>query len=93
MEFLDDIGKKIGEAIKIVGDRSQQVVEIGKINVEIGKEEATIKKLYSRIGEATYRAHCGEETAEMIHDLCQEVSERQERIYNLKNQIQKLKSH
>lgn len=60
--------------------------------MEIGKEEATIKKLYSQIGEATYRAHCGEETAETIHDLCLEVGQRHEKIQELKRRAQELKS-
>ena len=94
MDFLDDLGKKIGETVKVVGDRSQQIVEVGKINIEIGKEEATIKRLYSQIGEAVYKAHCGEEeTAEDIDNLCQEISERQGRIQGLKKRTQELKTN
>ena len=92
MDFLDDLGKKLGETVKVVGDRSQQIVEVGKFNIEIGKEEAVIKRLYTKIGEAVYRAHCGEETAESIENLCQEVSQRQQRIEDLKKRVQELKS-
>ncbi|MFY9279492.1 MAG: hypothetical protein WBI74_03420 [Caldicoprobacterales bacterium] len=92
MDFLDDLGKKIGETVKVVGDKSQQIVEIGKINIEIGKEEAAVKKLYTKIGEAVYRAHLGEETAENIENLCQEVTQRLQRIEELKEKINELKS-
>ncbi|NLN41343.1 MAG: hypothetical protein GX160_05040 [Clostridiales bacterium] len=92
MDFFDDLGKKIGETVKIVGDRSQQIVEIGKFNIEIGKEEAAIKKLYTQIGEAVYRAHLGEETAERIDNLCQEITERFQRIEELQERIKELKS-
>ena len=62
------------------------------MNIEIGKEEAIIKKLYTQIGEAVYRAHCGEETAENIDNLCQEATERWERIKELQKKIKELKS-
>ena len=35
--FLDDLGKKLGETVKKVGDKSQQIVDISKFNFEIGK--------------------------------------------------------
>ncbi len=93
MEFFEDIGKRIGETVKVVGDKSQQLVEIGKINIEIGKEEATIKKLYSQVGEAVYKAHCGqEETAESIDNLCREINQRHERIQELKKRVEQLKA-
>jgi hypothetical protein len=93
MEFFEDLGKKVGETVKVIGDKSQQMIEIGRINFEIGKEEANIKKLYTQVGEAVYRAHSqGDETAETIDSLCQEIGERLDRIRELKDRIQELKS-
>ncbi|NLJ66744.1 MAG: hypothetical protein GX340_05465 [Clostridiales bacterium] len=93
MEFLEDLGQKVGETVKVIGDKSQQVIEIGRINIEIGKEEASIKKLYAKVGEAVYRAHSkGDDTAEIIDDLCQEIGERWNRIKELKDRIRELKS-
>ncbi|HZJ57645.1 MAG TPA: hypothetical protein VFD89_05325 [Clostridia bacterium] len=93
MEFFEDLGKKVGETVKVIGDRSHQVLEIGRINIEIGKEEASIKRLYTQIGEAVYRAHTkGDETAEVIDNLCQEIAERWNRVKEFKIRISELKS-
>jgi peptidoglycan hydrolase CwlO-like protein len=93
MEFLEDLGQKVGETVKVIGDKSQQVIEIGRINIEIGKEEASIKKLYAKVGEAVYRAHSkGDDTADIIDGLCQEIGERWNRIKELKDRIRELKS-
>ena len=49
MDFLDDLGKN-RETVKVVGDKSQQIVEISKMNIEIGKEEAIIKNFTLKSG-------------------------------------------
>lgn len=91
MDFFDDLGKKVGETAKVFGDKTQNIVEVSKLNVEIGKEEATIKGLYCKVGEAVYRAHTGEETAEDIDNLCREIHERKQRVEELKNRVKNLK--
>jgi len=92
MEFLEDLGKKIGETVKVVEEKSKEIVEIGKINIEIGKEEAAIKKLYTQIGEAFYRTYSqGEEIDKKIEELCDEVSAHILKIEELKEKREKIK--
>ena len=92
MEFFEDLGKKIGEAAKVVEEKSKELVGIGKINFEIGKEEAEIKKLYTQIGEAFYRAYSkGEEMGERIEKLCDEVSSHISKIEELKEKRKNIK--
>lgn len=93
MDIFDDLGQRIGETFKVVGDTSKQVFEAGKINLEIGREEALIKKLYNKIGQEVYKAHCGHgETAENIDSLCWEVNERKAKISDLKAQLKEMRS-
>jgi hypothetical protein len=69
-------------------------VEIGKINIEIGKEEAAIKKLYSQIGQAVYQAYSTDkELGENITELCDEVSRHQSKIEELKAKAERIKSN
>lgn len=93
MDVFDDLGQRLGETFKVVGDTSKQVVETGRINLAIGKEEAVIKKMFLKIGQEVYKAHCGEEeTAEEIDRLCWEVNERKARVEELKAQLKDMRS-
>lgn len=85
MEFLQDLGKKIGKAAKVVEGKSKELVEISKLNIEIGKQEAEINKLYSRIGRVFYQAYTKNENLDDdIQKLCDEVSGRLAKIEELK---------
>ena len=92
MEFFEDLGKKVGETVKVIGDKSQQMIEIGRINFEIGKEEANIKSSIPKLEKQSIGHSQGDETAETIDSLCQEIGERLDRIRELKERIQELKS-
>lgn len=93
MEFFEEVGRKVGETVKVIGDKSNKMLEIGRINIDIGKEETTIKKLYLQIGEIVYKAHNkGENGVISVDELCQEISQRKGKIDELKNRIADLKS-
>ncbi|HZJ83009.1 MAG TPA: hypothetical protein VFD57_04275 [Clostridia bacterium] len=92
MDLFDDLGQRIGETFKVVEDTSRQVLETGRINLDIGREEAIIKKLYFQIGKEVYKAHCGEqETAQDIDGLCWEVKERKAKVAELRSSLKRMR--
>ena len=44
MSFLKNLGTKAASAAKVVGNKSQEVVEVGKLKIQISQEEGDIKK-------------------------------------------------
>ena len=57
MAFLDELSNKFAEMVKRVGEKSDELIGLGKLNYEIYREEDAVKKLYGQIGEVVYRAY------------------------------------
>lgn len=92
MAFIDELAKRFGEVVKKVGEKSEQLVELGKVNYELFKEEDAIKRLYREIGEAVYEAYKQEnKSLDAIYRLCKEIDEHKEKIEGLKKQVDSLK--
>lgn len=54
MSILDNIGKKIGETAQAAQKKTNELVEITKLNKEISQEEDKIKKTYIELGKKVY---------------------------------------
>jgi uncharacterized protein Yka (UPF0111/DUF47 family) len=81
MAFLDELSRKFTETIKRVGEKSEELVGLGKLNYEIYREEDNIRKLYGKIGEAVYEAYSKENSSiNAIYNLCRQIDDRRERI-------------
>lgn len=92
MAFIDELAKRLGEVVKKVGEKSEELVELGKLNYEIFKEEDAIKRLYREIGQAVYEAYKQENNSlEAIYRLCQEIDEHRQKIESLKKQVDNIK--
>lgn len=92
MAFIDELAKRLGEVVKKVGEKSEGLVEMGKLNYEIFKEEDTIKRLYREIGQAVYEAYKQENNSlDAIYRLCQEIDEHREKIEGLRKQVDNIK--
>jgi len=80
MAFLDELSRKFTETIKRVGEKSEELVGLGKLNYEIYREEDNIRKLYGKIGEAVYEAYSKENSSiNAIYNLCRQIDDRRER--------------
>lgn len=55
MAFIDELSTKFTKMVKKIGEKSEELVGLGKLNYEIYKEEDTVKKLYSRCLEPLLR--------------------------------------
>ena len=79
MAFLDELSRKFTETIKRVGEKSEELVGLGKLNYEIYREEDNIRKLYGKIGEAVYEAYSKENSSiNAIYNLCRQIDDRRE---------------
>ncbi len=94
MSFLKNLGTKAASAAKVVGNKSQEVVEVGKLKIQISQEEGDIKKLKSEIGEVVFNAYAnGEESpSEQIAGLCDTIVAKLKEIEEIKEKIQEVKN-
>lgn len=92
MDLLNDIGKKITTTAKTVTKKSEDIVEITKLNLTIGNEEDKMKRMLYEIGSELYRSYINGKALEDSYDSkCTEVKQIEENIKALKERILLLK--
>lgn len=94
MDLLNDIGKKITATAKTVTRKSEDIVEITKLNLAIGSEEDKIKRMLYEIGSELYRSYTnGKALGDFYDSRCDEVKQIEENIKTLKERILLLKGN
>lgn len=84
MSIFDDLGKKVNKAAKVVGEKSGELVEAGKIKVETEKIEHEINKLYKELGINTYSLYKeGNLTQEALMGILSKLDEEKEKLKNI----------
>lgn len=93
MAFLENIGKKVGEAAQAAAKKSSELVEITKLNMNVNSEEDKIQKLYTQIGKIVYEkfSSSGEASPE-FKDSCDAIKAHEETIKGLKQKIMEVKN-
>lgn len=94
MDFFNNVGKKLGNAAKTATKKSEELVEITKINLSIGNEEDKTKKLFTEMGKELYvRFTNGECFDGPINDKCAQIKAVEDNIESLKEKVKNLKGH
>lgn len=94
MDFLTDIGKKLTETAKTVTKKSEDIVEITKLNIAIGNEEDKIKRMFLEAGSDLYKSFLnGKSFGEYFDGKCAEIKEMEEDLAKLREKILKLKGN
>ncbi|MCK9216467.1 MAG: hypothetical protein M0P77_00895 [Firmicutes bacterium] len=95
MSLFKNIGSKAMSTARIVGNKTQEMAEIGKLKIQINQLESDIKKLKTEIGEAVYKAYIEklDSPLDQINDLCSIIDEKYNEIEELKIKIEKVKSN
>lgn len=70
---FDQILDKAKEAVGAVAKKTDEVVEYSKLKYERAKLNAELARLHQELGSATYEAMKGEECAELMDALCEEI--------------------
>jgi hypothetical protein len=92
MSFLKNLQDKAVNTAKVVGNKSQDLVEIGKLKLQITQLEGDIKKLKLDLGELVYNAFSKdtEFPAEEVTKLGAEISAKYVAIEETKAKIQEV---
>ena len=89
---VDIVAKKTGEAVDIITKKAEETVEITKIKSQISTMERNNERDYKDIGKMIYEKYKkGEEIDGEYVELCEVISEREDRICKAKEEIAKVK--
>ncbi len=94
MSFLKNLQEKAVNTAKVVGNKSQEMVEVGKLKLHITQLESDIKKLKYDMGELVYEAYSKdtEFPAEDVTRLGTEISAKYAEIEETKEKIQEVQA-
>ncbi len=92
MAFLENLGKRVGEATQAVAKKSGELVETTKLSVNIGSEEEKVHKLYAQIGKALYEKYTATGIIdEDVKASCEAVRVHEQNIKALKDKMAEIK--
>jgi len=92
MAIFEDLSKKLKEVVKVAGEKTDELIETGKIKYDIYKEDEAIKKLFSEIGRTVYiDFQKGINYSSEMEKLCRQIASHQESISLLKEKEEEVK--
>lgn len=88
MDFFNDLGKTLSDVAKQVEEKSGELLEAGRLNIEIFREEDAIRRIYRKIGELIFKEFDkGEPYTGKADELCDEIRHRKRKIELLKAKL------
>ncbi len=92
MSFLKNLQEKAASTAQAIGSKSQEVIEVSKLKMQISQLEGEIKKHKTEIGELVYEAFSKSIQLEpdQIDKLNNEIAAKYAQIEELKEKIQKV---
>ena len=88
MSVFNELTQKVSNTAKAAAKKSNDIVEITKLNMSISAEEDKIKKLYSEIGKALYETYQkGEDLPDAFKESCEKIKSFEENIKQMRQRI------
>lgn len=92
MAFFENLGKKVGDAAQSAAKKSNEFMEVNKLNSNINSEEDKIKELFLQIGESVYKKYCSNnEKDENYIDIFEQIKAHEDNIINLRMRVSEIK--
>ncbi len=86
MGFFDSIGKKVADA----GQRTKEMTDVARLDMQVKREEGRLNQLYTRIGKQYVELH-PEDHEEAFADMFREYREITQAIQDYNQQIEQIK--
>ena len=89
MDLFKDLSEKAKTTAKLVGEKSSDMVEVGKLRIQISNLENDIRRTKTEIGQIFYNAYVddGDIPGEEIVSLCEEIKVKYSKIEEVKDRI------
>lgn len=92
-DVAKNIGKSAGDFAKQVGDKTNDALEISKLNTKISAENAEIEKEKKKLSDALFEKFArGEEVPEEVKEFCNNIKSHLLNIDGFKEEIEKVKA-
>ena len=92
-DVAKNIGKSAGDFAKQVGDKTNDALEISKLNTKISAENAEIEKEKKKLSDALFERFArGEEVPEEVKEFCNNIKSHLINIDGFKEEIEKVKA-
>lgn len=92
MDFMEKLMTKVSEGTKVLSKKTDELLEITEIKMEIKRLEEEILEAKIFIGEMVYRNYLGDETSTMqLREKCKEIEQMYHRIHQLTSEINEIK--
>lgn len=94
MSLIKNLGNKAINTAKAVGDKSQDMVEISKLKMQITQLEGDIKKLKLDIGDVLYTAYVNNLNSPSVEvvSLCTSIHDKYAEIDEIKIKMKEVKN-
>lgn len=93
MAILNKLGKKFNCLAKNAVQKSSEVMEITKLNLNINTEEDALNDLFIKLGKYCFEKYTnGDITDNTVAELCEEVKIHQENISYFREKIREIKN-
>lgn len=93
MSVLDNLTKRVTDTAKAAAKKSGNMVEVTRLNMNIGNEEDKIKKIYTEIGKIIYDEHLeGGTVSETLLEHCGSIDAINKNIDEMKQKILELRN-
>ena len=92
-DVAKNIGKSAGDFAKQVGDKTNDALEISKLNTKISAENAEIEKEKKKLSDALFERFArGEEVPEEVKEFCDNIKSHLLNIDGFKEEREKVKA-
>ena len=92
-DVAKNIGKSAGDFAKQVCDKTNDALEISKLNTKISSEKAEIEKEKKKLSDALFERFArGEEVPEEVKEFCDNIKSHLLNIDGFKEEIEKVKA-
>lgn len=89
MDFME----KVNDLVKKAGDKANELVEIGKLNMKISAETSEVETLQKKIGEICFgKYRSGDELDPEVENLCASIEKHKRSIAEVQRTLQRKKA-
>lgn len=93
MSVLDNITKRVTDTAKAAAKKSGSIVEVTRLNMNIGAEEEKVRKVYADIGKQLYEDYTeGKIVGEKLLDYCAKIDEIISNIDGMREKVLELRN-
>ena len=89
MDFMD----KVNDIARMVGDKASELVEIGKLNLKLNQENASVESLQKQIGEICFgKFRSGDELDPEVEELCIKIEKHKRTMAETQRALSRMKA-